>query len=89
MKEKETTTKVAKWGNSYGIRLPLELAQSLSITEGSELLLKQDKDSIKIYRKQPSLDDVSLDIIFQGVNDKDIENKTDDFFGEKQGNEIW
>ncbi len=89
MKQKEITTKVAKWGNSFGIRLPLDVINNLSISEGSELLLEQNKDFIKISKKTPSLEDVSLATILKGVNPKTFEGNIDEFFGKPQGNEIW
>lgn len=30
------TTKITKWGNSYGIRIPKEIINELSIAEGTE-----------------------------------------------------
>jgi len=89
MKQKNITTKVTKWGNSFGIRLPLDVINNLSISEGSELLLEQNKDYIKISKKNSSLEDVALATILKGVNPKTFEGNTDEFFGKPQGNEIW
>jgi len=89
MKQKNTTTKVSKWGNSLGIRLPLEIVNSLNVTEGSELLLSQDKDFIKISLKEESFEDLSLDIILKGITPDILKVDSENMFGKPQGNEIW
>jgi len=89
MKQKDITTKVSKWGNSFGIRLPLDVINNLSISEGSELLLEQNKDYIKISKKNASLEDIPLATILKGINPKTFDVDSDEFFGKPQGNEIW
>lgn len=89
MKQKNTTTKVSRWGNSLGIRLPLEIVNRLNVTEGSELLLSQDKDFIKISLKEESLEDMSLDMILKGITPDTLKDDSENMFGKPQGNEIW
>ena len=45
--------KVAKWGNSLAVRLPADLASSMSLKEGDEVELKADGPAIlKVSRKK-------------------------------------
>lgn len=45
-KSKEIT--FAKWGNSLAVRIPIDIAEELKITEGKHGTLTRDKNMIKI-----------------------------------------
>jgi antitoxin MazE len=42
------TTKITKWGNSYGIRIPKQFINELNLNEGSELELTIKGNTISI-----------------------------------------
>jgi antitoxin MazE len=64
-------TKVARWGNSLGVRLPKLIAEDLGLTPGSELELRQDgtrltleaaaKQAIPRYRLEDLLAQIKPD----------------------------
>ena len=41
-------TKIAKWGNSYAVRLPKETIERLSLKEGSSVVVSTESTNIKI-----------------------------------------
>lgn len=42
------TTKIAKWGNSYAVRLPKEAIDKLSLREGSSVIVSTESTNIRI-----------------------------------------
>lgn len=42
--------KVAKWGNSLGVRLPRAAAESVGVTDGSELDLALEADGFRLRK---------------------------------------
>jgi antitoxin MazE len=46
------TTKIKKWGNSYGIRLPKSLLDKLKITEDTEIDLVSKGKTIELKPKK-------------------------------------
>ena len=42
------TTKIRKWGNSLGIRLPKEITERFSLNSGSSLVLTVEKEKISM-----------------------------------------
>jgi len=86
----KSITKISKWGNGYGIRLPIKTLKSLQLSEGSEVELIEGDDGIKISSHTASLQDLSLAEIMAGISpDSLAKDKAENFFGEVQGNEIW
>lgn len=45
---KAKDTRFAKWGNSIAIRIPREIAGELGIKEGTQALIKKEKEGLKI-----------------------------------------
>jgi antitoxin component of MazEF toxin-antitoxin module len=88
---KIVTTKVSKWGNGYGVRVPVAILESLSLTSESEVVITSDKKTITISPKANSLRDMSLAEILQGVTPELLRQDQDDLdpFGKPQGREIW
>lgn len=74
-----------KWGNSLGLRLPKEMAEQFSLTEGSTLILTIEKRGISLRpanKKREGLKKLVAKITPQnkhGVID----------WGESRGKEIW
>lgn len=42
------TTKIAKWGNSYAVRLPKAAMDKLSLREGSSVIVSTESSNIRI-----------------------------------------
>lgn len=78
-------TKIQKWGNSLGIRIPNALVKSLSLKPNDELeISEQDK---KIVIVKPDKTKISLEDRIKKYNSKNIIN--DFSWDEARGNEIW
>jgi antitoxin component of MazEF toxin-antitoxin module len=45
-------TKIQKWGNSLGVRLPKDVVQKLHLKEGSEVLVREGDRQIVIEQAQ-------------------------------------
>ncbi len=90
MKSEITVTKISKWGNGYGIRLPINTLKSLQLFEGSEVELVEQNNSINISPRVPSMADLSLAEILKNVTPTMLANDgAENFFGKRQGNEVW
>ena len=85
------TTKVSKWGNGYGVRVPVAILESLSLTQESEVVITPHKDGITISAKKPSISDLSLIDLLKGVTPELLRSEADqtEYFGKPQGREIW
>ncbi len=90
MKSETSVTKISKWGNGYGIRVPIGTLELYNLTEGSEVVLTRESNGVKISPKTPSLADMSLAEIMAGVTPELLSvDSVEDFFGGPQGNEVW
>ncbi|GHV21849.1 MAG: AbrB/MazE/SpoVT family DNA-binding domain-containing protein [Termitinemataceae bacterium] len=74
---------IKKWGNSLGIRIPILIAKSININDGSSVELKSTKDGILIIPKEKPILSEMLDKITDYNIHKEIET------GYSVGNEIW
>lgn len=51
--------KIAKWGNSLAVRLPADLASSMSLKEGDEIRLEQtDEPNVLKVSREKSADEL-------------------------------
>jgi antitoxin MazE len=75
-------TRVRKWGNSLGIRIPQELAIAAGIKENSTVELEADGENIRI-----KLTRLSLKEMVQQINQDNIHEEVS--WGRAEGNEIW
>ena len=90
MKIKSTITKISKWGNGYGVRIPAGMLAVYQVTAGSEVLLTHEENGIAITRLTPSLADLSLEEIMRDVTPAMLKNDgAETAFGAAQGEEIW
>ena len=46
-------TKIQKWGNSLGVRLPKKIAERLQLAEGSEVIVDDAEQTIVIRKAVP------------------------------------
>ncbi|MDP2891119.1 MAG: AbrB/MazE/SpoVT family DNA-binding domain-containing protein [Bacteroidota bacterium] len=78
-------TKVKKWGNSLGVRIPKSFSTQAGITEGSSMEISIDGDKITIAPKHKN--EYSIDELISLISEDNVhyEIKTDGPIG----NEIW
>ena len=74
------TTKVTKWGNSLGIRIP----KSLGIKENTEVTFKKTKSGILLETKNNKK---TLEDLLDRVTKDNLHNEVD--FGNPVGKEVW
>jgi len=91
MKTKPVITKVSKWGNGFGIRVPVAILTALSLSDDSEVVIESSKTSITISPRVPSLADATLEELLSGVTPAMLRNSEnlEELFGRPQGREIW
>jgi antitoxin MazE len=90
MKSENTFTKISKWGNGYGIRVPIATLEAYKLTEGSEVILSNEENGVKISPRTPTIADMSLAEIMEGVTPEMLQAENpESFFGKAQGREIW
>jgi antitoxin MazE len=78
-------TTISKWGNSLAVRIPVQLAEELSISSGDDMTVNiKDKKLIlsPVIRKMPSLQDILKGFDRKHKSDEDI-------WGEPMGKEVW
>jgi antitoxin MazE len=70
----ETTIK--KWGNSLGIRLPINITKEMKIEDGSkvEIIKKNNKIIISIPE-----DKIDLDFLISGMSSHDLLDQFEDY----------
>lgn len=76
-------TKIRKWGNSLGIRIPMNIINDLSLKNGSTVDITENKETI-IIRPKKNRD---LNELIEKISDENIHSEID--FGKAEGNEIW
>jgi antitoxin MazE len=65
--------KVAKWGNSLAVRIPVEVAQSLGLQEGDDIeLTAAEPKTLGVWRK-PTLEELLDEVAkLRGAMPKDL-----------------
>ncbi len=79
-----TTTQLAKWGNSLGLRLPKPLAREAQLDEGDTVEVSVDKGTIVIRPTRPAY---SLDELVGGITARNRHGESD--WGPPVGHEVW
>lgn len=78
-------TKIQKWGNSLGLRIPKSFAEQAGVEAGSEVDLSvEDGDLVVRPRRSPRYE---LKDLLQGVTAKNVHNEVET--GEPVGREAW
>ncbi len=77
------TTKIAKWGNSYAIRLPKKTLDELSLKEGHSVIVSTYANSIRI---KPVEKKYKLNDLLDKIRPENIHPPVD--WGPDVGNEI-
>ena len=75
--------KIQKWGNSLGIRIPINVIRGLSLRNGSVVDIVEEPDQLIIRPvKKPALDD-----LLDAISEQNLHSEID--FGKAVGNEVW
>lgn len=73
---------IQKWGNSLGLRIPMQLAKQLGLHEGSLVVIEIEDDRIIIRPTKYNLDMMLKDITSKNKHHQILDD-------EQQGNEEW
>ena len=79
-----TTTRLSRWGNSLGLRLPKSVAREVQLDEGDTVQVSVDNGAIVV---RPSRPRYSLDGLVRRITPKNRHDESD--WGGKLGNEVW
>ncbi len=80
------TTKLQKWGNSSGIRIPKQMLTNLNFKEGTVLSLTETPEGILIKSAKPRYYFDIKDLV-KGMNKKNRHELID--WGKPVGEEVW
>ena len=78
-------TRVQKWGNSLGVRIPRGLAEQIGLGAGTEVSLSAKDGDLIVKPAQPTR--LSLDVLLAGVTAENLYSSVDT--GEPVGAEIF
>lgn len=79
-------TRVRKWGNSLGIRIPRALAAAARVQEGGEVELAVRAGRLTVRRVGPRAERIDLGTLLRGVTRKNLHREVD--FGAPMGREL-
>ncbi len=77
-------TKIQKWGNSLGVRLPKSITEQKSLRAGLGVSVVIKNGQIVI---EPAEEDVTLEALLSDVLADNLHNETE--WSDVRGNEIW
>lgn len=77
------TSKIQKWGNSLGIRIPKSIIEKANLSENSEVEIENKDGAIIIFPRQKKL---SLDTLLSEITKDNLHQESDD---EVEGREVW
>jgi antitoxin MazE len=83
--EVDMKTKVVKWGNSLGLRIPKSFAEEVKVTEGSTVDLSME-DGRLVIRLATQLE-YSLEELLGGITETNLHSEVES--GEPVGGEEW
>ena len=78
-------TKIVKWGNSLGLRIPKSFAEEVRVSEGSVVDLSMEDGNLVV--SVTSSDEVDLEDLLSGINDENIHGEINT--GDTVGGESW
>ena len=78
-------TKIVKWGNSLGLRIPKSFAEEVRVAEGSIVDLSMEDGNLII--KVTKTDEMELGDLLDGITDENIHGEIDT--GDAVGGEVW
>jgi len=77
-------TKIQKWGNSLGVRLPKSITEQKALKPGSGVTVILKNDQIVI---EPTEENISLKSILSAVSTDNLHEETE--WSHARGNEAW
>lgn len=77
-------TKIQKWGNSLGVRLPKSITEQKALRAGAGVVVELKNNQIVIEAVEPEL---SLESMVAKVNEHNLHSETE--WSDAKGNEIW
>ena len=78
-------TKIVKWGNSLGLRIPKAFAEDVGVAAGSVVDLSMEDGNLVISVTQP--DEIYLEDLLEGITEDNLHGEIDT--GEAVGSEQW
>jgi len=78
-------TKIVKWGNSLGLRIPKAFAEEVGVAAGSVVDLSMEDGNLVIRVTQP--DEIYLEDLLDGITEDNLHGEIDT--GEAVGSEHW
>ena len=78
-------TKLQRWGNSQGIRIPKQILKETYLSEGDDVDITSNGDVIIIRRMNKAEKVYSLDELLSG----DVLKQSEEDWGKNVGKEIW
>ncbi|HEY4518215.1 MAG TPA: AbrB/MazE/SpoVT family DNA-binding domain-containing protein [Candidatus Paceibacterota bacterium] len=79
------STTIQKWGNSLGVRLPLDLTRKYGLRQGSAVRIVAAKENIML--EPLSAPRLSLKAMVDKISKRNLHQEFD--FGKKVGKEVW
>ena len=77
-------TKIQKWGNSLGVRLPKAIVEQKSLREGLGVSVVLKNNQIVL---EPDTEETSLENLLAEVNTENLHGETE--WADVRGNEVW
>jgi len=77
-------TKIQKWGNSLGVRIPNAISKQKALRDGLGVSVLLKNNQIVI---EPLSEDITLDSLLAQVTDQNRHTEID--WSDARGNEIW
>ena len=84
----QEATVVSQWGNSKGIRVPVEILRKAQVNLNDKLFFEVDDDKRIILTKAPTPRQGSLEYLFKDYNGGRFQTELVDL-GEPKGKEKW
>ncbi len=78
-------TKLAKWGNSFAVRLPKEVVAQTSLNSGDKISVSVEKDGGIVLRPKPR--GISLAKLVEGITSENQHSEAS--WGRTLGKEAW
>ena len=84
----EMATVVSQWGNSKGIRMPIEVLKKAEIELNDKLFFEVDENQRIILTKAPAPKQGTIEYLFKDYDGGSFKTELSDL-GEPAGNEKW
>jgi antitoxin MazE len=79
--------KVARWGNSLAVRIPMSFAREAGLDEGRPIELRMDGTRIVVERATAPDQELTLDDLLAGMSAERVHDEVD--WGAAVGHEAW